>query len=132
MLEKYIPPCRQNEFVPAGHFYSAIPCWAQVRKRKRAQPSLPGIDLNLANQLHLLEMFKKFYDELPFGEANAKNLRYTFSNTSYCYSDAIFYYCMLRHAQPKRLIEVGSGYSSCLALDVDELFFSSRYGCHFH
>lgn len=128
LLKRYFPHRQQEEFVPAGHFYSAIPCWAEVAKRKSGaekEPSLPGIDLNIANQLRLLEIFKKFYDEMPFTEDKAKNLRYTFSNSSYCYSDAIFYYCMLRHVQPKRLIEVGSGYSSCLALDVNELFFSN-------
>lgn len=129
VLKKYIPQRQQNEFVPAGHFYSAIPCWTEVVRRKREgekRASLPGIELNVASQLRLLEIFKNFYNELPFTEDNTKNLRYTFSNTSYCYSDAIFYYCMLRHVQPKRLIEVGSGYSSCLALDVNELFFSNN------
>jgi hypothetical protein len=30
---------------------------------------------------------------------------------------------MIRHARPKQIIEVGSGYSSCLMLDTNELFF---------
>ena len=32
---------------------------------------------------------------------------------AYSYSDAIFLSSMIRHAKPKQIIEVGSGYSSC-------------------
>jgi hypothetical protein len=38
---------------------------------------------------------------------------------------------MLRHLAPKRLIEVGSGFSSCVTLDVNELFFDHRIACTF-
>jgi hypothetical protein len=31
---------------------------------------------------------------------------------------------MMRHLRPKRIVEIGSGYSSCAMLDVNELFFS--------
>jgi hypothetical protein len=30
---------------------------------------------------------------------------------------------MIRHLQPRRIIEVGSGFSSCVTLDTNELFF---------
>jgi hypothetical protein len=38
---------------------------------------------------------------------------------------------MIRYAQPKKIIEVGSGYSSCATLDVNELFFDRSIECTF-
>lgn len=38
---------------------------------------------------------------------------------------------MIRHVKPRRIIEVGSGYSSCLMLDVNELFFDKSIQCTF-
>ena len=41
------------------------------------------------------------------------------------YSDAIMLYCMIRLLKPRRIIEVGSGFSSCVTLDTNELFFEN-------
>jgi hypothetical protein len=38
---------------------------------------------------------------------------------------------MIRHAQPKAIIEIGSGYSSCVTLDTNELFFNNNISCTF-
>jgi hypothetical protein len=38
---------------------------------------------------------------------------------------------MLRYAKPKRIIEIGSGYSSCVILDTNELFFNNSIQCTF-
>jgi hypothetical protein len=38
---------------------------------------------------------------------------------------------MIRHLQPKKIIEVGSGYSSCLILDTNKLYFNNEIQCTF-
>jgi hypothetical protein len=38
---------------------------------------------------------------------------------------------MIRHVQPRRIVEVGSGYSSCAMLDVNEVFFDNSIVCSF-
>jgi hypothetical protein len=38
---------------------------------------------------------------------------------------------MIRHLKPRRIIEVGSGYSSCVILDTNELFFRNEIQCTF-
>ncbi len=58
-------------------------------------------------------------------------MRYFFDNPAYSYSDAIVLYSMIRHLNPKMIIEVGSGYSSCVTLDTNELFFNSSIICKF-
>lgn len=59
------------------------------------------------------------------------NLRFFYENASFGFSDGIALFCMIRHVKPRRIIEVGSGYSSCLMLDVNELFFDKSIQCTF-
>jgi len=120
---------RHLRYAPPGHFYSPIPNLDEVRTNESAifgsMPEvIPGIDLAETSQLQLLEEFKMYYAELPFPTHKTHPLRYFFENSAYSYSDAITLYCMIRHAQPKRIVEIGSGYSSCAMLDTNELFFS--------
>ena len=129
----------QNEYqtwVPPGHFYSPIASMDDVRQREKeifelVPRTLQGIDLNELGQLSLLEEFKNYYLDHPFKAEQQDNLRYCFENPSYSYSDALFLYCMIRHVRPKRFVEVGSGYSSCVTLDTNELFFDNTIACTF-
>jgi hypothetical protein len=68
---------------------------------------------------------------LPFKDEKIPNLRYYFLNGAYSYSDAVFLYCMIRKLNPKRIIEVGSGFSSCVTLDTNELYFNNQINCTF-
>jgi predicted O-methyltransferase YrrM len=116
-------------FAPPGHFYSPIPDLAEVERKSSllfstAPRDLPGIDLRERRQLELLEQCVDFYREQPFTAARTEANRYFFENPAYSYSDAIFYYLMLRRFRPRRLIEVGSGYSTCIALDTNERFLN--------
>jgi predicted O-methyltransferase YrrM len=88
--------------------------------------ALPGIDLNEATQLGVLQEIRRYYAALPFSSERSVERRYYYENPAYSYSDAIFLYGMIRHAAPKRIVEVGSGYSSCVMLDTAELFLDGR------
>jgi predicted O-methyltransferase YrrM len=126
---------RAYGFVPPGHFYSPLPSLDDVRRDAErlwhAPRDLPGIDLREPQQLQLLDEFARYYREQPFPERRRADRRYYFENSAYSYSDAIVFYCMMRHASPKRIVEIGSGYSSCVALDTNELFFDNQMACVF-
>jgi len=112
---------------PPGHFYSPIPDLDQVRARRatifdRARRELPGIELNEELQRENVAIVRSYYDELPFGDAPTAELRYGYLNDQYSYADAVCLFGVLRHLAPRRIIEVGSGHSSALMLDVDERF----------
>jgi len=126
----------QEMFVPPGHFYSPIPSLDEVRRDEATifadfPSEIAGINLCEPDQLLLLREFMKYYDKLPFRPEKISALRYFFENPAYRYSDAIFLYSMIRHLKPKRIIEVGSGYSSCVILDTNELFFDGSIACRF-
>ena len=138
------PYVRNNDhlrsFFPWGepdHYYSPIPALEQVRAReveiwrREETKAIPGIDLNEQAQLRLLDQLAQYLPEQPFTEHKAASLRYYFANDFFSFSDGIFYYCMLRHLKPKRVCEIGSGFSSCVLLDTNDLFFHSAIRCTF-
>jgi hypothetical protein len=114
-------------FVPPGHYYSPIPALDEIRRDDarifgRLARDIPGIDLREAEQLALLKILAPLAADQPFGEQPREGLRYHFDNPSYAYSDGLLLHCMLRHLRPKRLVEIGSGFSSCVTLDTNERF----------
>lgn len=121
---------RSLQFAPPGHFYSPIPNLEQVQNNKgkiwKDTDSIPGVNLNREIQLEYLRKFKSFYGELPFPENKESDRRYCYINPAYSYSDAISLFCMMRAICPRRIVEVGSGYSSAAMMDVNELFFLNK------
>jgi len=92
----------------------------------RADAHTAGIDLRSDAQVELLHQLEGYYSEQPFTARKSSSRRYHFENNAYSYSDAIFLYSMIRHLRPKRVIEVGSGYSSCVILDTNDIFFDGK------
>jgi predicted O-methyltransferase YrrM len=74
--------------------------------------------LNETGQVARLERFARLYAEQPYPEKEVKGRRFFLDNPSYGHFDAIMLWSMLREAQPKRIIEVGSGFSSAAMLDA--------------
>ena len=120
---------------PPGHFYSPVPSLEEVASRRDALFStpteLPGIDLNDEGQVELFLKLKEHYPAQPFSETRQPGFRYFFDNDYFRHGEAIIYYCLLRHLQPKRVIEVGSGFSSAVLLDVNERYFNQDIQCTF-
>ena len=123
---------KKNSRFPPGHFYSPIVSIEEAQRNENNiwKPVLPkdivGIDFHDTKQLELLANLSGYYEELPFQDYESDNLRYYFKNKFYSYTDAIILYAMLRHLKPKRVIEIGSGFSSALMLDVNEYFLESK------
>lgn len=121
---------------PAGHFYSPIPSLRDIRRREDmlfgALPnSIPGVDLREAEQIKLFDALCVYYPEQPFSDTKTAHRRFYFDNPNFSYGEAIILYCMMRRLRPKKIIEVGCGYSSCAILDTNELFFGNRIACTF-
>jgi len=117
---------------PNGHYYSPVFSIEDVKKREteiwknRDKEGIEGIDLRTEEQKKLLLEFSKFYAELPFKSERQDNIRFQFKNGYYSYTDGIVLYSMIRHFHPKRIIEIGSGFSSAVMLDTNELFFDNQ------
>ncbi|WP_175620849.1 class I SAM-dependent methyltransferase [Chryseobacterium schmidteae] len=124
----------ESDPLSPGGFYSPIPSLDAINKHNFNAPLpelIPGIDLNADEQLVLLDSFEPFYKELPFPTQKIEGFRYYYENEAYGYSDAIMLYSMIRHLKPKKLIEVGSGFSSSVTLDTNEKFMNGSINCVF-
>lgn len=119
-----------QESHPAGHFYSVVPShdvrMAYVKSDPVDPPGIGGVELNQAVQIDHRDRFLAYYDEHPFVEEKTPGSRFYLDNNSYSYHDALSLYFMMREYAPKRIVEVGSGFSSAVMLDVNEKFFSSK------
>ena len=130
--ELNVPVNKFLEFAPPGHFYSPIPDPAEIDRRRRelfstSPENLPGIDLQVEKQLALLERIAHLSEEFPYGAAKnigrlKQSYRYTLDNQFFIEPDAFTLYSFIRCFQPKRIVEIGSGYSSALILDTIEEF----------
>jgi predicted O-methyltransferase YrrM len=115
---------------PAGHFYSPLPDLQQVvanqeRLFKRDVKEIPGVDIGEEGQLRVLDELAAFYKEAPFPEQPSAGSRYCYDNPFYKHGDSIVLYGMLRRLKPRRVIEVGSGFSSAAMLDTSDKFLNS-------
>lgn len=119
-----------------GHFYSPIPDMKfieqnQARLFDRSTQSIAGIENHLEDQVALIQKLADYCDELPFPDEETTGFRYYFQNDYFSYGDAIALFGVLRHFRPQRIIEVGSGFSSALMLDVNDLFFQNKMALAF-
>jgi len=106
---------RHGFHVTPARFNQPIPDTQSLPETLWSRPSeLVGIQMNEAAQLTLLESFSKFRDEyqqFPTGKTQEHN-RFYLGNGLFDGVDALVAYCMIRHFQPRLIIEVGSGFSS--------------------
>lgn len=115
---------RNPLFVPPGHFYSPITTAQEVEVAITAarlietDHELHGI---LLDRAAMLELWRSIAT-LVQNEATPLR-RYHPDNPHFAATDAFVWSGMLRHLKPRRVIEVGSGWSSASLLDtIDEYF----------
>jgi predicted O-methyltransferase YrrM len=119
----------QPPLYPPGHFYSPIPSRKEVADDAArifdSNDPLLGIDLRKSAQSELLERLKPLCLDLPFTDEPGGSTRYFYQNDAYPHGDAILLAGMIRLLRPGRIVEIGSGYSSCVMLDINEHYFNN-------
>lgn len=120
---------------PPGHFYSPIVEPAEIARRSDAlwpaRPVVAGIDFDPAAHARLLdEVFPPllrdyaYADDLP----ERDDLREFYSrNPQFGWLDSRAAFALLRHWRPRRVIEVGSGFSSLLIADIGRRFLDPGF-----
>lgn len=114
---------------PPGHYHSPINDvdFLKSREDKIWKPEfIEGIEFDEKEQLDLFKSLTKYYPELPFKSTKQEGLRYYFENRMYGRECATILYSMMRKLNPKKIIEIGSGFTSALMMDVNDLFFGKK------
>ena len=108
-------------WVPPGHFYSPVFDYRQkrlaVNKGLTKLPDLSIDDLSMvrfwSDNINLIQSFN-----FPLS-TDVPHSFYT-DNSTFCIGDSIIYFSLLGLLRPKRVIEIGTGFSSLLLLESVE------------
>ena len=119
---------------PNGHFYSPVVDPQDLKSRfdelYPANPVAHGIDFNPVSHTQLIERaLSRFMPEYDYPEHGPEDASLDFfytRNSQFSWLDARALFCFLRLWQPRRIVEVGSGYSSLLMADVKRRFLSEH------
>jgi predicted O-methyltransferase YrrM len=107
---------KEPPLVPLGHYYSPL---TNAADRARAatwaasNEAPVGVQLDLEAMARLAGVLAPMWAELPRQSRYKRDLMYELA-------DAAVYHSMLRHFRPAQILEVGSGYSTAVALDTIE------------
>jgi hypothetical protein len=109
---------RAGWHVTRNHYYSPVPDVGRLPPATWERASeLPGLDLRVDAQLQLLreiEAYRAEYGALP-AEPTGDPHQFHLNNEAFGPVDAGVFYALLRRLRPRRLVEVGTGYSTLLA-----------------
>lgn len=101
------------------HYYDPKFEYSKDEKKLYLNRNLKSIDLKKNNQVKLLEKLN-FKNELIEQnlDRGSKNFDFKFNNGSFEKGDAEIYYQIIRYFKPKKIIEVGSGHSTLIAMEA--------------
>lgn len=116
-----LPLCKKvllsvGVFPIRDHYYEPLFSTHHLTKPLSASRNLPGIDWNSKGQLEFLEKltFSKELENSHFSSSD--DLEFSFDNDSFLSGDAEYLYNIIRLKKPKRVVEIGSGNSTLMAI----------------
>ena len=120
-----------------NHFYSPIPDLNELNiSIWQNHSKMVGININQKNQLELLNLFlknfKKEFDQIPFTrDEDQQPYQYYLNNDFFGPISGEVLYCMIRQFKPKRIIEIGSGFSTFLIAQtiIKNFEMNPEYNC---
>jgi predicted O-methyltransferase YrrM len=117
-------------FVPPGHYYSPIVDPAQLDKsllaNRRAAGWPVGIALDMPAMRDLFERLRTHFGRITFPVSERRGNRYWYENEFFSYGDGLILSAMICEMRPRRIVEVGSGFSSACALDTVDKFTEAK------
>jgi predicted O-methyltransferase YrrM len=110
--------------VTPNHFYEPIPDLRSLPDNVfDRQSELVGVDMREEEQLKLLEQattFREEYSSFPLEDPGGQPPSYYYNNGQFGPVDAEMLHVMVRLYRPRRIMEIGSGFSTLVALGAIE------------
>ena len=100
------------------HYYEPLFNPRHLRFPLHQDRSLPGIDLNIQGQLSLLDRFSYAEELRRFPRRASGKAEYFYANRNFGPGDAEYLYSLIRLHKPARIVEIGSGMSTLMALNA--------------
>ncbi len=100
------------------HFYEPMFNPKHLIHSPRVDRVLPGIDLNVTEQLNLLSKFHFNNELILFPLEKGNEMDFYYHNGKFGPGDAEYYYNIIRLYKPKTIVEIGAGYSTLMAINA--------------
>ena len=117
-----------KQLCPFNYYESPYPDYSEIYQNEKEifdKKVIYDINFNKKRQLELLELMKNFDKPDCNKDGDSKN-RYYADNLYFPVADATLLYYMMRILNPQKIIEIGSGFSTSVMLDVNENYFENR------
>lgn len=112
-----------DEFVPRGHFYSPYTSNDDIERalgnaQTEAITGVQGIEIDDGSMIALWNDIVPHMAAANFPDAEEDGEPFFYQNHMYSYGDADVYAGMIGHFKPARIVEIGSGFSSAVAVQT--------------
>jgi hypothetical protein len=112
-------------FFPPGHFHSPIVNPNELdeyfsRSVKTEHNKIPGINLDLSAMKSFWDSNCDLFRQAIFPTDKSEAGRFYYNGSPFPFGDAITLFAMLGSIRPKKIIEIGSGFSTACMLDSAE------------
>ncbi|MCI5137920.1 MAG: class I SAM-dependent methyltransferase [Candidatus Electrothrix sp. AR1] len=118
-----LPMCKDalldvGVFPIRNHYYEPQFDYRSTELNSLKDRNLRGIDWNVSGQLEMLDrfIFSQEFEGVP--QEKTDSLQFYFNNSTFLSGDAEYWYQIIRTVKPKRIVEVGSGNSTLLAISA--------------
>jgi hypothetical protein len=98
------------------HYYEPMINFRHLRRPLTAERPLAGINLNVDAALALIDQLTAIREMQDTPAAGSGKAEYYLDNTLFGPLDAAILYGIVRHLRPRRIVEVGCGMSTLVAL----------------
>ena len=121
--------------ITPNHYYMPIPDSRDLTEAVfRRRTEMHGLEIDELGQLELLDnfvqLYKREYELIPQEKSIDKEGYYS-NNPDFGPVDGEILYCMMRYFRPRRFIEIGSGYSTLIALKALEKNRREGFNCKY-
>jgi predicted O-methyltransferase YrrM len=115
--------CRRFRFHPVlVSFYQPVPEYESLPENYfRQKQDLPGVSMKMPVIRACLAQLAQFAPECNWPENKTAPQRYYWRNQNFSYSSACILHAMIRANRTRKIIEIGSGFSSLIALEALKL-----------
>jgi len=122
---------RVGVFPIRDHYYEPLFNPARLRRPLDQDRALPGIDFNVEEQLEWLRKFTFAGELVRFPVTAVGAHQYQYDNPNFSRGDAEYFYSLIRLVKPRRIVEVGSGFSTLVAREAitANLMENEAYRC---
>lgn len=117
---------------PNGHYYSPVHSLEDLKDfklvQKRATEKFASAIPSFSDKKMVKEFngIKPYFKDFDYPKDEKKDCRFYSNNISLSLMDALSIQAMVRKYKPKKIVEIGSGFSSALMMEVNDRHFDTK------